>query len=357
MGNKLKDIFSNKMIDFGGDIQFDTLEAYKKFLEALKIVEEEGRVVEVEGVSSISTKAKSGSYEYPFFKDDRVDKVYVGPSIDTVPISLQTDLGEKTLQLNRYHTTSEIIFETDKNDIVYLKLSIKKKNNQNTFFYRAQPELAKTVEEIIENYSIIEAFLSYIFLDDADASQEEYKMIKDIKKYFNDAVTYFKRVRKLEETFAVKFNPAKQNEKGNDEQEVEELYALIFAERAFRYNAKLNSPGDAEITMIILDPQLVIGKKIEMIFSGTAEFDIYGEKIIIYTANLLVNAIVKEMKEEMDGKMKVWYDDTDSEPMFISYMGFKTLDEREAEMDKLMEHKKKYVDAISVEEYLHKKYT
>lgn len=357
MGNKLKDIFSNKMIDFGGNIQFDTPEAYKNFLEALKIVEAEGKVVEVEGVSSISTRAKSGNCEYPFFEDDRVDKVYVGPSIDEVPIILQTELGERTLQLNRYHTTNEIIIETDKNAIVYLKLSVKKKSNQNTFSYRAQPELAKTVEEIIENYSIVEAFLKYLFRDDVHTLQEEYKMISNIKKYFNDAVTYFKRVRKLEETFAVKFNPAKQNEKGNDEQEVEELYALIFAEKAFRYNAKLNGPGDAEITMKILDPQLVIGKKIEMIFSGTAEFDIYGEKVIIYTANLLANAIVKEIKEEADGKMKVWYDDTDSEPMFISYMGFKTLDEREAEMDKLIEHKKKYVDAISVEEYLHEKYT
>lgn len=352
MGNKLKDIFSNKMIDLGGNIRFDNPEAYKKFLEALKIVEEEGKVVEVEGVSSISTKVTSGNYEYPFPEADRVEKVYVGPSIDMVPITLQTEMGERTLQLRRYHTTSEIILETDKKSIVYLKLSVKKESGQNTFSYRAQPELAKNIEEIIESYSIIEAFFNYLFRDDIHAPQEEYEMIENMKKYFNGAVAYFKRVRKIEETFEIQFNPAKQNEKGNDEQELEELYLLIVEEKAFRYNAKLNGPVDAVITMKVLEPQLAIGKKVEMTFSGTAEFDIYGEKILIYTANLLVNAVVREIKEETDGKMKIWYDDTDSEPMFISYMGFKTLDEREEEMGKMMDHKKKYVDAVTIEEYL-----
>lgn len=352
MGNKLKDIFSNKMFDLGGNIRFDNVEAYKKFLEALKIVEEEGRVVEVEGVSSISTKVTSGNFEYPFSKADRVEKVCVGPSIEKVPITLQTEMGERTLQLGRYHTTSEIILETDKKSIVYLKLSVKKESGQIIFSYRAQPELAKNIEEIIESYSIIGAFLNYLFKDDIHAPQDEYEMIENIKKYFYGAVAYYKRVRKIEETFEIKFNPAKQNEKGNDEQELEELYLLIFEEKALRYNAKLNGPGDVEITMKALEPQLAIGKKIEMTFSGTAEFDIYGEKILIYTANLLANAVIKEIKEETDGKMKIWYDDTDSEPMFISYMGFKTLGEREKELEKMMDHKKKYIDAVNLEEYL-----
>jgi len=356
MANKLKDIFSNKMVDLGGNIRFDNPEAYKKFLEALKIVEEEGRVVEVEGVASISTKATSGNYEYQFSEADKIDKVYVGPSTELVPIKLQTEIGERSLQLRRYCTTSSIILETDEKAIVYLKLSVKKENGQNTFSYRAQPELAKTVKEIIESYSIVVAFLDYLFKGDVHLPQEEYEMIKKIKKYFNNSVAYFKRVQKVEETFKIQFNPAKQNEKGNDEQELEELYLLLFEGKAFRYNAKLNGPGDVEITMKELDLQLAIGNRVEMTFSSTAEFDIYGEKISIYTANLLSNAIIKEVKEEIDGKTKIWYDDTDSAPMFISYTGFKSLDEREQEMGELMNHKKKYIDAVTIEEYLIKKY-
>ncbi len=356
MGNKLKDIFSNKMIDLGGNIRFDTPEAYEKFLEALKIVEEEGRVVEVEGVSSISTKIKNGNYEYPFSEADKLEKVYVGPSTESVPITLQTENGEKILLLKRYQTTNEIVLETNEKAIVYLKLFFKKQSDQVTFSYRAQPEIASTVSEIIESYCIIEAFLNYLFGTNIHSQQEEYTTLINMKEYFKTSITYFKKVHEIEELFKIQFNPSKQNDQRNDTQEMEELYALIFEKKAIRYNAKLNGPGDAKFNINMQDPQLAIGHKIEITFSGTAEFDIYGEKISIYTANFLANAIIEKVEVGTDGKTKIWYDDIDSEPMFISYMGFRTTEERAQEIEKIMEHKKKYLDAVTIEEYLFKKY-
>lgn len=354
MANKLKDVFSNKMIDLGGNLRFENSEAYKKFLEALKIVEKEGRVVEVEGVSSISTKVKTGNYEYPFSEADRVNKVYVGPVTEQVPITLKTDVGEKTLVLTRYYTTSDIILETDKKDVVYLKLIIFKESNQTTLSYRTQSELAKSIGEIVEKYSIVVAFLNYLFVKDIKGQNEEYEMINKIKKYFNDALAYFKRAKKIEETFKVNFDPAKRNE--NDEQELEELYSLLFENMVFRCNAKLNGETDAEIVMKEFEPQMAIGKKVEMTFSATVEFNIYGQKISIYTANLLVNAIIKDIKENEEGKTKIWYGDTDSEPMFFAYTGFKTVKQRNQELKKLMENKRKYLSAVTIEEYLMKKY-
>lgn len=92
------------------------------------------------------------------------------------------------------------------------------------------------------------------------------------------------------------------------------------------------------------------------ILTFDAKFDIYGEKISIYTANFLANAIIEKVKIGTDGKTKIWYGDTDSGPMFISYMGFRSVEERAQEMEKLMEHKKKYLDAVTIEEYLFKRY-
>ena len=120
------------MTNFEGTIRFENPEAFKKYLEALKIVEEEGRVVEVEGVSSISTKVQNGSCKYPFSEINKLSKVYISPSIEEVPITLQTEKGEKIFQLKRYHTTNETILETDKNAVVYLKLCFNKKSKQNT---------------------------------------------------------------------------------------------------------------------------------------------------------------------------------------------------------------------------------
>lgn len=356
MANKLKDIFSNKMTNFEGTIRFENPEAFKKYLEALKIVEEEGRVVEVEGVSSISTKVQNGSCKYPFSEINKLSKVYISPSIEEVPITLQTEMGEKIFQLKRYHTTKETILETDKNAVVYLKLCFNKKSKQNKFSYRVQPELAKTIEEIIESYTTIVAFLNYLFKNDAHTPKEEYGIIEKTKRYFNGAVAYYKRVRKIEETFKVQFNPAEQNEKGNDEQELEELYLLICENKALRLNAKLNGPGNVEFATTEFAAPLEIGKKMEFTFSSTAEYEIYGEKISIYTTCLLSNALIQEVKEEPDGKTKIWYGDIDSEPMFISFMGFITTDEKDQEIKNIMKHKKKYIEAITVEEYILKKY-
>ena len=354
MANRLKDIFSKEMINIKQDIKFENVEAYKKFLEALKIVEEEGKVVGVEGISSISTKAECGNNEYPISTDKKIRNVCIGPSTERIPITLQTEIGERVLQLRRYQTTNTIILETEEKAIVYLKVSVNKQTGHSTFSYRVQPELAKTIEEIIENYSIVAAFLDYLFKKNMQASHEEYEATEKVKKYFANATAYFKRARKIEETFEKHFNPAMRNERGNDELELEELYLLLYKNMAFRYNVKINGPSNAEVATEILDLQLMVGNKVEMTFPGEAEFDIYGEKISIYTANLLANAVVQEIKRDEDGKAQIWYSDKDSEPVFISYTGFKTIEEREQELKSLMDHKKKYLEAITVNEYLAK---
>ena len=69
----------------------------------------------------------------------------------------------------------------------------------------------------------------------------------------------------------------------------------------------------------------------------------------------MLNAVVKDIKEE-NGNIKIWYDDTDSEPMYISYTGFLTEAERDSEIDTLMEDLDKYIDAFTVDEYLKQKY-
>ena len=356
MANKLKDIFSNNMVDMGGKIRFETPEAYKKFLEALESVWEEGKTVEVEGVSSISTQMKSGRYAYPFLEENGIDKMFVAPSVEMVPVALETEIGTKTLQLRRFHTTNEIILETNSKAIVYMKMMIKKGTTQNTFSYRVQPELAKTVGEIVENYIVTVAFLNYLFREDVSGTQEELDLISKTKNYFVGALDFYKRLQKVEQEFDLDFCPKEQNEKCNDEQEFEELYALVYEKKAFRFNAKLTAEKGIDVATKLSETELVVGSKIELTFRSTAEFDIYGQTISVYTANLLSNAVVKEIKAEENGNTKIWYDDTDSEPMFISYTGFKSEAERDHEMEVLMEHSKKYIEASTVDEYLRQKY-
>lgn len=353
MGNKLKEIFSDAPIDMGGNIRFENEDAYKKFLEALDIVWEEGKAVELEGVSSISTKIKSGKYEYPFLEHDKLKQVVIAPSPEMIDISVSTELGEKKLCLCRYHTANKIVLETDKKAIIYMKMSVQKGTSQNTFSYRVQTELAKTIDEIVESYVVAVAFINSLFVDDANGTAEELELIRNTKNYFSKALDYFKRVQRIEKELEVQFNPSVQNEDESDGQELEELYGLLFENMAFRYNAKLTSKDGIEIAEKLKG--IEVGNKLELTFGNKAEFQLYGQTIMLYTASILINAVVKSVEETPDGNVKILYDDTDSEPMYISYTAFKLEDEREQEIKTIMEHREKYINAPTVAEYVWQK--
>lgn len=355
MTNKLKDIFSNKDVEMGGKVHFETAEAYKQFLKALELVWEEGKTVEVEGVSAISTQMKTGQSAYPFVEEERVDKMVVAPSTEIISIPLETEIGNKEIQFRKYHTANDTILETASKAIVYMKMRVKNGTTQNTFSYRVQPDFAKSIEEIVESYIVVLAFLEYLFKEDVSGTKEELEVISKTKKYFRGALDFYKRVRQIEQAFNLQFQPQVQNEKKNDEKEFEELYGLLIENLVFRLNAKLTAKEGINIDGKLNESKLKIGSKLDLTFKGDLEYDIYGQTIKLFSANLLLNAAVEEIKEE-NGNTKIFYSDTDSEPMFISYTAFKSEEERDHELEKIMQYKEKYSKAITVEEYLRKKY-
>lgn len=357
MGNKLRDIFSDTAVEMGGRIRFENPDAHKKFLEALQIVWEEGKTVKLDGVSSILSGVKNGQYIYPFLENKCLDQVIVAPSMESVPIELETELGMRTLMFRRYSVLNEIILETDTKAVVYIKLRVSKDAEQSTFTYKTQPELAKDTKEIIESYSTVLAFINSLFRDDVGGKHpEELDLIRKTKKYFIGSVAFYRKMQKIEQDFNLKFDMSKHNEEQNDEQELEELYALIYEKRAFRLSAKLNSKEGINVSAGLSDAEKAIGTQILLTFASDAKCELYGQTISFFTANLLINAVIKEVRGKEDGSVQLWYDDTDVEPMYISYTGFVTEEERNEELAKLMEHKEKYIEAISAEEYYRKSY-
>lgn len=157
----------------------------------------------------------------------------------------------------------------------------------------------------------------------------------------------------MEKDLEVQFNPVIQNEDESDEQELEELYDLLFENMAFRYNAKLTAKDGIKIAEKL--KEIEFESKLELVFGNKAEFQLYGQTIMFYTASALVNAIVKSVEETPDGNVKILYDDTDSEPMYISYTAFKSEDEREQELKIMMEHREKYINAPTVAKYMWQK--
>ena len=109
MPNKLKDIFSDDMFNMSGTLHFSDGEAYKNFLSALEIVYAEGRVVPVEGVTSVSTTVGHLGTKFPLEEQTNITQFLVGPAVEPVPITLDVDGKEKTITENMIKQGAVII--------------------------------------------------------------------------------------------------------------------------------------------------------------------------------------------------------------------------------------------------------
>lgn len=351
MANKLKHIFSNKMFDLSGKIQFKDNEAHRKFLEALKIVQDEGREVEVEGIASLRTGLKDGKMEYPVDEREGFDQFIITPSTEDVPFEVDTEYGKKTVLLKRLQTTDKVILRTEKKEIVYLEIAFLKKSRENTFTYRMQPQQAANISDIIESYGTTLAFINMLFSNESEQVEPE-EFISNMKKRFENLEAFFKRLHSIEQEFQITVNPADLNDTVEDAEDVNELYVLLVQKKIVRLNARLNATDATKIVMKQPARELEIGSQIDLTFQGNPEYTIYGQKIEIHTANLLSNAVVKEIVDGEDGAVKILYGDTDSQPMYISFSGYKTAEEAQREVKSIMKHKERYAGALTVGETL-----
>lgn len=302
MSNILKEIFSDKSFDLEGKIQFHNNEAYKKFLEKLQIVQDQGKSIEVEGVSSITTNLKDGQRQYPLLVENNITSLIITPSKTDIPIILDTKYGQKNLLFQFYKTTNESILENDEHEIVYFRIVFPNNDlNYFIFSYRLQPQLAKTIKDIIESYNTAIAFLDKLFnYNNEEQSQEEYELIYETKKTFLASEALFQKLYLIEEEFKLSFNPIKINNIKNDEQtlykQIEELYLLLSEKKVIRLNAKLTNSESSTLKILSKDQKIEIGEKIEFTFISDSKYTILNETISIYTASLLCNAVIKEIQ-------------------------------------------------------------
>lgn len=353
MSNKLKGIFSNKKVDFGGNIRFKDHEAYENFLKALNIVETEGKAVKVDGITSIQTTVRDGENKYPFLEQEEILDFVVCPSYEEVPFEIDTKNGKQTLLLKRCYTKDSVILETDQDAIVYLKIIFKKGTSKTTFSYKTQPDKAKNISEVITSYELVSAFINRLFAPEKKKEfPDDFNIIENIKTYLSNSIKWYQKLDAIERFLNIAFDLGKINEDENNPTDLEELYLLLIEKKVLRLNAKLHETETTGIAIHKDETQIALGSPLDITFQGTAEYLVCGEKIVLHTANLLSNAVVKEV-EKLDGEsIRVLYGDKDSCPMYISYSGFLSGEDAAQEVKKIMEHKEKYQAATTVNEYL-----
>lgn len=352
MANKLKDIFSNKDLDFGLNLTFRDSESHQSFLKALEKVYDDGKPVQVEGITSITTSVKDGELSYPLMIENSIEHFVVYPNIEEVSIPIITDRGSNDYRFKRYYTHNETILESSDSEIAHFKLVFLTGTHEVRLSYKLQLQFAKSVDHTIDSISNALNLLNTMFkTNDTDTVlTKEIDTLNKMKSSLEVARTLFIKLKALEDAFEVLFDPSKIDQLYDIAHDIEELYLLIVEHKAIRLDGKLTPSSEITFTSPLRDP--TIGATIDLVFKGESVYSICGQEIPIYTANLLTNAIIKEVNYEDDGTVKMFYADSDSSPMYITYTGFKTETERDQEYRIVMEQKEKYANALTLREYM-----
>ena len=200
MSNKLSEIFSDDMFNINGKMRFEDEEAYKNFLSALEIVQKEGRVVPINGVTSIVTEIQAQGQKYPLQEEGNISKVVIGPAVKEVNIDLYIAGEKKYIQFRRYVITDGIVLETRNDAIIYFKLVFRKDEaSKHTLSYKIQIELAKNLQEIITAFKMSLALMDRLYNDDyLKSSGEEATLLMETKKRFKTFLLFFTRFHEVE---------------------------------------------------------------------------------------------------------------------------------------------------------------
>ena len=352
MSNKLKNIFSNKECTIGGNFTFKDKESYKKFLDSLNSLQDTGNPIKVEGILSIRTGITNGNNYYPLMINDTPDAVFITPKYENIPMIVDTESGEKKIIFQRYSTSSGTILQTVEDAIVFLKFLFSD-NGKIQFSYKMQIEFAETVEQVVESYqAAIYVFDHLLKPDDEQNVASDSDAIDTIKNSFFISYSFWKKLKQLQDIFKLSFNPTKIGKVSDMIPDIEELYLLLIEKRALRI--KLASAQSIDTKVDIKKSPLKIGAKLNISFCSERVYYICEQKIVIYTANLLINAVIKEIEKTDTVITKLLYGDSDSMPMGISFTGYLTHDEAKAESTLIMHdniRKNIYFEALTPQEY------
>lgn len=354
MSNKLKSVFSKDEISFGGKINFKNQESYENFIMALETVQEEGGCVSVKGVDSVGTLIRKGKSEYLINENDKIYDFVIAPSTDEVSFELDTACGKKMLIFKRYWINKGVVLQTPQNAIIYIKIFLEKDSLKCKINYQIHLDKAKTIKELSENYNIVLSFFNRLFRDDIIKSDNCID-IKNIKIYFAKSIERYKKLEYIEKEFGVTFVPKDLAQNEDSWMDLEELYLALKEKEVIRLNAKVNDTETAGMKINHQIDSIKVGDAIDITFITEIYYFLWNVKITLFSANLLSNAIVKEIKEASDGEIKILYGNEDSRPMYISYMGFKTETEAKEEMKEIMNHKEDYMNALTVMGYINKR--
>ena len=208
-------------------------------------------------------------------------------------------------------------------------------------FYNVDMEKAKNINDLLEEYERMEAIIDLFFKKDV-----ENKELEELRRWLTVSINYFRRFQKVLSTLKIKDEKINIKEAEEKEFLIEKLYLLLIENGKIRSNQKIKSINDVEID------KAVIGEPIFVVYVNEQNIDLFGNVITFYMVSSIFNGIAEDIKKDENGKKKLLFSDTDSNPMYRVYSGFLNKKEAEKEEKRVINKIEEYKEAKTLEEYL-----
>lgn len=351
MANQLDDIFSDNNYDITSTFNFENAEAYEKFLAALEIVHTEGKVIPIEGVVSFSSAMRVSGFSFPLNEDEEITNVHIGPAYDLTEYPIIINGKQKTIKFKRHRTKNTVYLETLNDSVFEIKQKFHLDTEKVNISYNIHYDRAESILDIVDAYRIVQTYLRSLLkikIEDTNDNNQA-TQIFDRLRYSS---AFWERVLELQDELGIEFIPSTiPDMTDEDQKELDELYLLLCEKKTLRVNQKINPSHVSFNSQPDRREKLTVGSGLGLTFLSHNTYKLLGKEITTYTLNLIFDAIVKEIYDDGD-TTKVVYGGTDSRPMYISFRGFKTLEEAEEEGERVEFLETSYKQAPISYEYI-----
>lgn len=352
MSNKLKEIFSDQQPQYSLNVNFKDAEQRKAFVESIKKVSDVGEPVAVDGLYTIDAKVKDGNIALPIHESMNVTDMMIYPDKENFEIETSLDSGEIiNLYMQRYRITEGVVVVLNHKDILDIKLT--HRENDFTLNYNLHPEKADSIGQIIDAYKQLVAFFKIVFTKEKknlyENSQKQIVQIKEMVTATERVLQIYQHLEKLNEDLNLEITP---QDLGDDVYDIEELYAVLYEKRIFRACGKLNDFTPELKLLPDAEPEVTIGKKLELIGISKSIFAICKKNIDLYFVKVFMKAVVKDIIDKKNNIKKLVLGSDDSDPMFMAYSVYRTEEDAKRGLEDVQNRKEEYMNAITIDEYV-----
>ncbi|MGN0006019.1 MAG: abortive infection system toxin AbiGii family protein [Candidatus Gastranaerophilaceae bacterium] len=283
-------------------------------------------------------------------------KLYMYPPKFPKPFKIRVgcDKYERELTVSRIpnNSISVAAFESNKQEPLYVKYFLNKKNHNLKLNMTFSLKNAKSIRDIVEATTIYNAYIEG--KGNLCGQPLQSKSDDKAKKYDDNNLAFWEKVLKIENYLGLEFIPPNNDVDFETVCLVEQLFQNLIKKIPTRDNQIVNSiSGNWDFESRDVDIKEVIGKPLYYEFEATSHIELFGIKIELPALLGLFNSVLSEHKIKGDKQELILVDESPEKRRYTSIMCFKT--EEELKDFKTNDHDKMinaFHDAKKPQDYL-----